>query len=512
MNKKYDRAFWILFFVFFLTRLLSIAKFELFSDEAFYWLHSKFLDLCYQFNPPVYAYLIRFFTVLFGDSPFAIRIMSLASWVGLTIILYLFSSEITNKRVAFYSVLVINLLPVFIPVGFITIPDMPFLFFWMLAIFYLWKIFGKDSPSPSLWYKAGISLGFGLMSKYFMVLLAPCVFVYLLLSHKNKYWLKRKEPYIALAIAFFMMSPAIIWNIAHKLSSIELHFKGRHAVETIPLVGNKFLYYVLSQSAIITPVIFLLVIAAMAYAVITGLRNRRDDLLFLSLTSAPVLLFFAAWALFVKVKPHWTCYSYLTSVILLVMLMETVFVSLKSRLARFLILLPFAATFIPILLTLLIVLSAVTGYLKYFPLPAEAKSYLYARFDFVPDIWTRSGQYINEVYEDLSKDSKGVFIFGTKEYMTISLAAYYTGKPFQSYLLEPVILAEQFLYWQKPERLKKLEGFNAVAVGKPWHFENFPFSKYFSSVKEVKPVEYMSKGQLKKKVVIYRCYGFKNPS
>ena len=132
MNKRYDRAFWVLFSVLLLIRLISIAKFELFSDEAFYWLHSKFPAVCYQFNPPIYSYLIKFFTLLFGNGEFAVRLMSLVSWIGLTIVLYLFSSEIANKRVAFYSVLIINLLPVFIPVGFVTIPDMPFLFFWML--------------------------------------------------------------------------------------------------------------------------------------------------------------------------------------------------------------------------------------------------------------------------------------------------------------------------------------------------------------------------------------------
>lgn len=507
--KKYDRAFWALFSVLLLARLLTIGRVELFSDEAYYWLQSKFPAACYQFNPPVYSYLIAFFTLLFGDTLWGVRLMSLASWVGLTIVFYLFARDISGRRAAFYSVLVINLLPVFIPVGFITIPDMPFLFFWMLAVFFLWKIFGKDSPSPYLWYAAGASIGLGLMSKYFMVLMMPCVFLYLVLSPKNRQWLKKKEPYLAALLSFVIMSPAIYWNFATKLESMQMHFKGRHAVETIHLISSKFTYYLVSQSVIVTPIVFLLVLAAMAYAVYAGLKRKEEDLLFLAFTSAPVLVFFAGWALFVKVKPHWTCYCYLTAVILMVMLMERSYASAKSRSARFLLLLPFGVTFIPLLLTLLVVFSAATGCLKYFPLPADVKSYLYVRFDYIPDRWTQTGRYIREVYEGLEKGSKGVFLFGTKEYVTISLAAYYAGKPMQSYLLEPEILAEQFLYWQKPERMKKLEGFDAVAVGKTFHFEDFDFRKYFSRVEEAKPVEFMSKGKLKKTVLVYRCYGFK---
>jgi hypothetical protein len=102
--------------------------------------------------------------------------------------------------------------------------------------------------------------------------------------------------------------------------------------------------------------------------------------------------------------------------------------------------------------------------------------------------------------------SNNVFILGVNEYRSASLAAFYTKRPYEILLLEPFRDAVQFNFWQKPERLT---GHDAIFVGKKRHFENLPFTDYFHSIQEEKPLEFYSKRKSKKTLHISRCYNFK---
>ncbi len=66
-------------------RLVMAAVLPLSADEAYYWLWSKHLAAGYYDHPPAIAFVIRFGTLLLGDSELGVRLGGvllsiLASW------------------------------------------------------------------------------------------------------------------------------------------------------------------------------------------------------------------------------------------------------------------------------------------------------------------------------------------------------------------------------------------------------------------------------------------------
>ena len=65
------------------------------------------------------------------------------------------------------------------------------------------------------WYAAGVAFGLGLLSKYTMFMLVPCVALWLASSPRLRPWFRRQEPYVAAALGLLIFSPVIVWNARH---------------------------------------------------------------------------------------------------------------------------------------------------------------------------------------------------------------------------------------------------------------------------------------------------------
>ena len=46
------------------------------------------------------------------------------------------------------------------------------------------------------WLWAGVATGLGFLSKHTMLLILPCLLLFLLLSPPHRNWLRRPEPYV----------------------------------------------------------------------------------------------------------------------------------------------------------------------------------------------------------------------------------------------------------------------------------------------------------------------------
>ena len=67
----------LLFVFLFLIKFLAIylTSFNLFGDEAQYWLWSKDLDFGYYSKPPFLSWFIWLYSNLFGETFFSLKIM-----------------------------------------------------------------------------------------------------------------------------------------------------------------------------------------------------------------------------------------------------------------------------------------------------------------------------------------------------------------------------------------------------------------------------------------------------
>jgi 4-amino-4-deoxy-L-arabinose transferase-like glycosyltransferase len=296
--------------------LIASGHWPLSPDEAHYWEWSRRLDWSYYSKGPMVAYLIAIGTALGGGTPFGVRLPAVLLSAGLAITAWSLTRRIFGSdRAGFLAVVFLSVIPLYAAGAVLMTIDLPFVCCWGLAACLL--LTAVERQSYMAWYGVGLALGLGLLSKYTMAMLIPCVFLWLLSSPRLRPWLLRREPYEAMLMGLLLFSPVLVWNARHAWLS------GRHVLIQVGggaapdwtrglLRGPEFLG---SQIGIVSPLLFLVLVAGVAWAWQHGRREGRDDLLLLVCLSVPVFLFFQFWSLITKVQANWAAHAYLTGAI-----------------------------------------------------------------------------------------------------------------------------------------------------------------------------------------------------
>jgi 4-amino-4-deoxy-L-arabinose transferase-like glycosyltransferase/membrane-associated phospholipid phosphatase len=283
---------------------------DLSPDEAHYWEWSRRLDLSYYSKGPAIAYLIYVGTHIFGNTVFGIRIMAIIFSVLGGIVLYILGRSAYDEQVGLFSAIIIQIIPLFSTYGILFTIDSPFTFFWILSLFLFWKAIGsQNSGSLIYWCLLGLSIGFGLLTKYTMAFFYPCAFLVLLTSKEYKKLLYEKEPYMAFIISILIFIPVIIWNSNHDWVTLR-HTAGQaHMAEGIRISVKSFADFIGSQLGVITPLLFFLM------SVSVWKLGRKGKGNFLFWFSVPVFVFFLLKSLQAKVQANWALPGYITGII-----------------------------------------------------------------------------------------------------------------------------------------------------------------------------------------------------
>jgi hypothetical protein len=191
-------------------------------------------------------------------------------------------------------------------------PDTPAMLFWVLTCVtaaLVWR-----SGDGKWWYLLGIAAGLLLLSKYTGVFLLFGIVSWLLSSAEMRFWLKRREPYLAALITLILFSPVILWNAEHGWVSFIKQF-GR-AFETSADGGLANMgAFIGVQAAFVSPLIFAFIVAGLGVAAWRGLRRQEANWLLLALSAAPMLLYFLGHALSAEVLAQWPSAAYPTGIV-----------------------------------------------------------------------------------------------------------------------------------------------------------------------------------------------------
>jgi dolichol-phosphate mannosyltransferase len=283
-------------------RLIYAGCVELLPEETYYWNYSRHLDFGYLDHPPMVAWLIRLGTDLFGQTEFGVRAGALACGAVTSLFVYKFTRSIFDQATALAALVLAQALPFFFLSGMLMTPDAPLTAAWAASVYFLWRaLIGGLSRA---WWRAGISLGLGLISKYSIALLGPVTLVFMLWDPNSRRWWRQSAPYIAALLALTVFSPVIIWNAQHDWASFAFQ-TSRRLAEAPKFALPRLLASVL---VLITPTGALAIVAALASGKNAGdedpqiARRRR----FMWLAILIPLSVFAAFSLRHEVKLDWT--------------------------------------------------------------------------------------------------------------------------------------------------------------------------------------------------------------
>ena len=275
-------------------------------DEAQYWTWSQDLAWGYYSKPPAIAWQIAAGCGLLGNTELGVRLGSLLIGILLPLATYLLARGAgTQQKAACWAAILMALTPVGIYPSFFATTDGGMLLFWTLAGAVYLRGVSKQKAPAYLW--VGLLIGLGALYKW------PIYFLWvLILIFAGRYRQVRHRTLIGgVALSLLGLIPSFIWNAQHDWVTL------RHVGATLQPTtksGGNFLEFLGGQAALVSPVLFVLLIMAL---ILAWKRKAPLPIRFCALSCGFILVSALIWSLFQKVQANWILYAYPTGLVLL---------------------------------------------------------------------------------------------------------------------------------------------------------------------------------------------------
>lgn len=291
--KKHHRP--VFFIAWLIINLIQAGTTELFDDEAYYWIYSKYPAWGYFDHPPMIAILIKAGYAIFQNE-FGIRFfIVLLNTATIFLVSYLIDGRNDRLFYAISTSIVVAQIG-----GMIAVPDVPLLFF--VTLFFL--IYRRFEQRMSLWNSLllGISISLMLYTKYHGVLIVS----FTLLSNIKLF--TKHQTYIVAAVALLLFWPHLYWQYMRDFPSVQYHLFERNA--STYMISYTTLY-LLGQIILAGPFIgWLLIWAAIRYKSFTATEKA------LRFTLTGFYIFFMISTLKGRVEANWTVPAFVALIVL----------------------------------------------------------------------------------------------------------------------------------------------------------------------------------------------------
>ncbi len=297
-------------------RLLLAAIVPLFPDEAYYWDWSRQLAGGYFDHPPMIAWLIAGGTALLGDSAFGVRALPVLAASSGGLALALSARVLAGDRAARYTALAFSVLPLAAAGLVIATPDAPLLTALAWTLLAIVRALGespRSAASTRWWLLAGVFIGLAMASKFTGVFVPVALLLAFAVHRPLRLRFGEPGPWLAVIVASVVMIPVLRWNAAHDWIAFRYqlgHGLGGNARESLlqrelNLVGSQFL--------LVTPILFVLVVAA----IWRNVRTARHETRFaLAMIAAFCALFFVYSATRRNQEANWPAIAWIPALIL----------------------------------------------------------------------------------------------------------------------------------------------------------------------------------------------------
>ena len=282
----------ILIVTYVLVNLLQAIFTPIHDDESYYWIYSQSMDWGYFDHPPAVALIVKIGTLLFGSTVLGVRFITVLL-SGLTIFFSwkLTSEEVRNKKnsfLIFFAILVS--IPGLNMYGFITTPDVPLLFSFVIYLIAFKKLIEKQSVLNSIFW--AVTAAMLIYSKYHGGLI---ILISVIVQPKL---LKQWTTYFAGFVALLLITPHMYWQYNHDFISFKYHlFQRTSGVFTI----DNPLGYIGGTVGILNPALFVLI------SIVTfKFKNLiSDDVKVFYRLFWGIIIFFFLYSFRSRIEAHW---------------------------------------------------------------------------------------------------------------------------------------------------------------------------------------------------------------
>jgi 4-amino-4-deoxy-L-arabinose transferase-like glycosyltransferase len=294
------RGAWAIVVGLVLLRLAASAWTPLTFDEAYYWTWSKHLAGGYYDHPPMVAMVIRLGTLIAGDTPLGVRLVSVLLTLPMSWAIYRAAELLFGgTRVAVTAMLLLNATMI-VSVGLMIVtPDAPLL---VASSFVLLALAQVAATGQGAWWLAvGVAVGCALLSKYTALFFGAAILIWLFAVPTMRRWLLSPWPYLGGIVAFAVFSPVLLWNADHQWVSF-IKQLGRARIEQFRV--SYIAELIPTQFAFATPLVFIL--GAMGlYALIRRPAGSLSSRVLVSAMVWVIALYFTWHALHARVEANW---------------------------------------------------------------------------------------------------------------------------------------------------------------------------------------------------------------
>lgn len=297
MRSQAQKQFWIAAIAVLAVKLLLAAVLPITSDEAYFVIWAKNLDLGYYDHPPMIGWILRLFLTP-GDSILILRLPAVFLSILIGISIFLLMAGKDEEKASLTAILFL-ISPISLLFVLVT-TDMPVVLFSFLSALALKK--GLEKEEYRYYILSGVLFGLALLSKYFAALIGLAYLAYFLFSSK-----KSRRGFILL---FLSAGPFVIvnifWNYTHCWTNILFNLFNRNRQENLSFV--KVLLFMVSQVYLMTPPLIYFLWSQRSLLA-DEIRKRGRDNLFLYLFSVPLFIFLIV-SLKKVVGLHWVLAFY----------------------------------------------------------------------------------------------------------------------------------------------------------------------------------------------------------
>jgi hypothetical protein len=312
------------------ARLVIAGTNELSEDETYYFMWSQRLDWSYYSKGPGIATALWLSTSVFGDTAFGIRFLAPVLALLSSLIVWRLTRSLFDARTAAWTVLLLNLTPIFNAGSLVMTIDPLSIFFWLAAMLCIWRALHRAAKIGIYWPLAGLAMGLGFLCKYTNAIQLASLILLLACSRRWRPLFFKPGPYVMLAVFALCTIPVFVWNAGNDWITFT-HLKERGSLDEggFKISPSEWFAFLGGHLFAYSPLIFI----GLAWAVWRGAKRltKGNGEAFLAAFAVPIVVLYFVLSLKKTGELNWTAPGFISIAALLPYYWRRASISPKRR-------------------------------------------------------------------------------------------------------------------------------------------------------------------------------------